>query len=416
MFTSCVTRGRLALGLLASLLPGVPPEGRRPVRKPETLVLAGATVYASPTEPPIPNGVVVVREGHIVAVGPKGTTPVPDGATVIECNGRFLVAGFQNSHVHFTEDKWSDAAKRPAQQLAADLQDMLLRFGVTTAVDTGSMLANTLALRGRIESGELAGPRILTAGTPLYPPNGVPYYLKDTLPPDVLRLLHTPETPERAAAIAEGQLAAGADAVKLFTGSWVERGRVLPMAPALARAAADVAHRRGKLVYAHASNLAGLEAALEAKVDVLAHALDDDRGWNESHVARMKAGGMAMVPTLKLFGGRSFTRFIQAEVGTYARAGGVILFGTDVGYLTDYDPSDEYTLMAGAGLDARAILASLTTAPAERWGESTRRGRIAVGMDADIVVLGRDPAAGVPAFTDVWYTIRGGRVVYRRPS
>jgi imidazolonepropionase-like amidohydrolase len=151
-------------------------------------------------------------------------------------------------------------------------------------------------------------------------------------------------------------------------------------------------------------------------VDVLAHALDDDRGWNESHVARMRAIDMAMVPTLKLFAGQEFTRYIQAEVGTYAKAGGQILFGTDVGFLTNYDTTEEFTLMSGAGLDWRAILASLTTAPAERFGETLRRGRVAPGLDADLVVLGADPSADVTAFANVRYTIRGGRVVYRAPA
>ncbi len=149
---------------------------------------------------------------------------------------------------------------------------------------------------------------------------------------------------------------------------------------------------------------------------MLAHALDDDRGWNESHVARMKAIDMAMIPTLKLFGGQSFTKYIQAEVGTYARAGGQILFGTDVGFLTDYDTSDEFALMAGAGLDWRAILASLTTAPADRFGETARRGRVAAGLDADLVVLEADPSADVTAFAKVRYTIRGGRIVYTAPT
>ena len=310
-----------------------------------------------------------MRDGRIVAVGPATTHPVPADATRVDCEGLFVVAGFQNSHVHFTEAKWEDAAKLPAAQLSAQLEDMLLRWGVTTVVDTGSLLSNTLALRARIESGEVRGPRIYTVGTPIYPHNGIPYYLRESLPPEVLQLLNTPQTGAEAAAITARQIEAGADALKLFTGSWVERGKVLPMDAAIARAAADEAHARGKLVFAHASNVAGLEPALEARVDVLAHALDDDRGWNETHVARMKAIRMAMIPTLKLFGGQSFTKYIQAEVGTYAKAGGQILFGTDVGFLTDYDTTDEFALMAGAGLDWRAILASLTTAT----GRAVRR-------------------------------------------
>lgn len=82
-----------------------------------------------------------------------------------------------------------------------------------------------------------------------------------------------------------------------------------------------------------------------------------------------------------------------------------------VGYLTDYDPSEEYALMAGAGLDWREILASLTTAPAERFGAARRRGRIAPGMDADIVILASDPSTDVKAFSNVRYTVRRGAVL-----
>jgi imidazolonepropionase-like amidohydrolase len=388
---------------------GVTPDGA-------VMALVGGRIYPSPEAPAIARGVVLIRDGRIVAAGPDGTFPIPAAATRVDCEGLFVVAGFQNSHVHFTEPKWRDAATLPAARLSAQLEDMLLRWGTTTVVDTGSLLPNTLALRARIESGEVRGPRVYTAGGPTYPPDGIPYYLRETMPPEVLELLNQPRTAAEAAAIAARQFDAGADILKLFTGSWVERGKVLPMDAALARAAAGEAHERGKLVFAHASNLAGLEVALEARVDVLAHALDDERGWNETHVARMRAIDMAMIPTLKLFGGQEFTKYIQQEVATYARAGGQILFGTDVGFLTDYDTSDEFVLMAGAGLDWRAILASLTTAPAARFGDDARRGRVTAGQNADLVVLSADPAADVGAFAKVRYTIRGGRVVYSAPS
>jgi imidazolonepropionase-like amidohydrolase len=377
----------------------------------EMLAVVGATILPSPTEQPIPNGVVVVRGGKIVAVGPKEATAVTPEATLLNAEGFYLTAGFQNSHVHFTEPKWEGAGQAPAEQLSAQLEDMLLRYGFTTVVDTGSALENTLALRRRIESGEVRGPRILTAGTPFYPVDGIPYYLED-LPPELLASLNTPGSGEEARAVARRQLDTGADIVKLFTGSWVDRGRVLPMSTAIARAAAEEAHEKGRLVFSHASNIAGLEVALEAGVDVIAHALDDERGWNESHVARMKSQNTAMIPTLKLFGGQSYTKYIQQEVGDLARAGGAILFGTDVGYMTDYDPTEEYVLMAGAGLDWRQILAALTTAPSQRFREEGRRGRIAPGMDADLTILTTDPSRDVSAFSRVRYAVRGGRVVY----
>ena len=88
----------------------------------------------------------------------------------------------------------------------------------------------------------------------------------------------------------------------------------------------------------------------------------------------------------------------------------------NVGFLTDYDPTEEYRLMAGAGFDWFQILAALTTAPAERFDEGARRGRIAPGMDADIVVLTADPSIDVTAFAEVGYTIRRGRIVYKKPD
>ena len=96
----------------------------------------------------------------------------------------------------------------------------------------------------------------------------------------------------------------------------------------------------------------------------------------------------------------------------YARDGGQILFGTDVGYLKDFDPTAEYEFMSAAGLGWREVLASLTTSPAQRFGEQARRGRVAPGQDADLVVLASDPVRGPRAFADVRWTIRGGRVIY----
>jgi imidazolonepropionase-like amidohydrolase len=89
-----------------------------------------------------------------------------------------------------------------------------------------------------------------------------------------------------------------------------------------------------------------------------------------------------------------------------------VLFGSDLGAI-DYDPTEEYTLMAEAGMSFPQILASLTTAPAERFGESNRLGRVAQGFLADLVVLKDDPSRDVRALASVRFTIRSGKVVYR---
>ena len=383
--------------------------------QPETVVaLVGARVYADPAAVPIDDAVVVVTGPRIRAVGTRKDVPVPPGATTIDATGLVVLAGFQNSHVHFTDDaRWSGAASRPAAALEASLREMVTRYGYTTVVDLASFFDNTKALRRRVDSGEIDGPRILTAGAPLYPPDGVPYYVRDTLPAAVVATLPQPATPAAAAQLVRAQLAGGADAVKLFAGAWVTRGRVLPMPADIAAAATAVAREMGRPVFAHPSNLAGLEVALGAGVNVLAHAVEDTRGMTDAHYARMVTQEMAMVPTLHLFDGR-WQWDVGDEVRTFARQGGDILFGTDVGYLPDFDHAIEYERMAAAGLAWREILASLTTAPARRFAESAHRGRVAAGFDADLVVLGSDPASSSRAFADVRHALRAGRVIYSR--
>ena len=76
-----------------------------------------------------------------------------------------------------------------------------------------------------------------------------------------------------------------------------------------------------------------------------------------------------------------------AELGAYSKAGGEVLFGTDVGYTDHFDTTLEFTLMSQAGMTYQQILASLTTNPARRFKSSGHSGRIANGMNADLVVL-----------------------------
>ena len=104
------------------------------------------------------------------------------------------------------------------------------------------------------------------------------------------------------------------------------------------------------------------------------------------------------------------------EVKSYSEAGGQILFGTDVGFLTDYDAmAQEVSLLAQSGLTFPQILASLTTAPAARFGSKTNSGQLSVGAEADLVVLKGDPAEDIKALTRVQSTIRAGKVIYQAP-
>ena len=388
------------------------------------LVLSGAKVYPSPDADPIANGVVVVRNEKIAAVGKNGKVHFPRSAKVLDCTGMVVTAGFQNSHVHFTEPKWSNAGNQPAARLSAQVTAMFTLYGFTTVVDTGSILQNTKKLRARIESGEVAGPRVIATKASLFPPDGVPIYLRDLLSswtPD------QPATPDAAVSIVRRNEGESQDILKLFTGSLITYENIKPMPVETAHAAVAEAHRQGRLAFAHPSNIEGVQIALAADVDVLAHTTSAPGVWSQALVADVVKHQVALVPTLKLWKyvtqgapdpliGEQMLQNGIAQLRDFSQAGGQILFGTDVGFMGDYDPTDEYVFMARAGLTSSQILTSLTTAPAAKFKEDDRRGRVAMGMDADLVVLGSDPAQNVRNFTDVRYTIRQGKVIYPSPA
>jgi imidazolonepropionase-like amidohydrolase len=172
------------------------------------------------------------------------------------------------------------------------------------------------------------------------------------------------------------------------------------------------AHRFGLPVFAHPSDAAGLRAAVDGGVDILAHAEEVPGTVDADTLGKMMRQNMALIPTLKLFAEDDTLPNILQQVKSYSERGGEILFGTDAGFLKDYDPSGEYQLLARAGLSFRQILAALTTAPAHRFGFSGRKGRLEAQMDGDIVLLAADPADSPASFAGVRYCIRGGRVLF----
>ncbi len=395
-------------------LAGAPP---RPVGT-KTLALVGGAVIPSPEAEPIPDAVVLVKGEKIIAVGPRNRLRIPSSAEHIDCSGKIITAGFWNSHVHFTEDAWKDAAHAPRSALEEHMQAMLTRWGFTTVFDLASFLKNTDALRARVEAGEVPGPTIYTVGEPLYPEHGIPVYLGPEW--------NIPQatSPQVARAMAEQRLADGADGIKVFAGAIV-KGEVLPMDPQIIRAAVQAAHAARKPVFAHPSNHAGTDNALGGGVDVLAHTIPMESTFTDDELRRMKAQHVALSPTLSLFpdeekkfGGteesaKAVLATAEAQLKSYFSAGGTILFGTDVGYTQVYDTTSEFTSMAAAGMTWRDILASLTVNPATFFYHP-ERGRVEKGMRADLVILDSDPAADVRSFARVAYTIRAGTVICRK--
>jgi imidazolonepropionase-like amidohydrolase len=397
------------------------------------LALVGGTIYANPSEEPIRDGAILIDGGKIVAVGRRASVRVPRGTNVIDATGSTITAGFWNSHVHFLERMWMDPAKAPASDLTRQFQMMLTQYGFTSVFDIWSSLENTRQLRDRVESGEVAGPRIRATGPAMFPRGDAATALMEIAPPatwatmgfmphERIQLPRVADAAETAA-VAKKLLDAGADGLKLYTGAFGPKGG--GAADGVLEALVKEGHSRGKPVFVHPTSADGLMASVRAGVDVLAHTTPQSGPWNDSVLAAMKQARVALIPTLSFWRYQARHERISAadalednavgQLRSWVGAGGVVLYGTDLGWVTIYDPTGEYVLMAKAGMTFPQILASLTTAPAERFGDSKTLGRIAPGLTADLAVLRNDPSKDIRALAAVDYTIRDGKVIYRAP-
>jgi imidazolonepropionase-like amidohydrolase len=382
------------------------------------LALVGGTIFTSPEAKPIRNGVVIIRDGRIAAAGSRTRVRVRRSMEKLDCSGMTIVAGFWNSHVHFFQRKWADAGAIPAPELERQLEEMLTRYGFTSAFDLGSSWENTRIIRDRIASGEIKGPRIRSTGPAMLPQGSAPPELVLT----VLGLMKTPlyeiADVDQAAALSTKALEEGVDGIKLFASA--PPAFLLP--ENVFQAAVRAAHRKRKPAFTHPGTVTGLLQAVRGGVDVVAHTTPQTGPWEAATIAAMKERNVALTPTLQVwkYNARhdrisTQEKLVDTAIGQlrlWVASGGTVLFGTDAGYV-DYDPSEEYALMARAGMNFRQILASLTTAPAERFGESSRLGRIAEGFEADLVVLDGDPSRDLRALSDVRYTLRAGRIIHR---
>ena len=380
--------------------------------------LVGATIYVSPTETPIRDAVVLIQGERIVSVGSRAQMQFPETAHVLDCSDLTITAGLWNSHVHFFERKWADVATIPAPELGRQLQDMLTRYGFTSVFDTGSVWENTRRLRDRIDSGEVPGPTIRTTGEGLVPPGALPS--DQVLGMMGVMKLPAPEIADaaQAAAAAKKLLDAGVDGIKIFASA----PRSAPLPESMFRAAANEAHRAGKPAFVHPNNATDVLSAVRGGVDIVAHTTPHSGPWDETLLAAMKEHRVALTPTLTLW--KYYARHdrlsaqekvTDTEIGqlrAWLAAEGTVLFGSDLGAV-EYDPTEEYALMSEAGMTFPQILASLTTNPAERFGDANKRGRIAAGLQADLAAFHQDPAIDLRALAQVKFTLRAGKIIYR---
>jgi imidazolonepropionase-like amidohydrolase len=104
---------------------------------------------------------VIVENGRITRIGAAASVAAPANATVVDGRGKFLMPGLIDTHIHLVAGTGA-----PGDNVAQELA-LLVANGVTTARSLGGNAQNAVAIRDKVKSGELLGPRLLVAGASL---------------------------------------------------------------------------------------------------------------------------------------------------------------------------------------------------------------------------------------------------------
>ena len=449
---------KIAVSTAFSALPGVPPPPR---------ALVGATLVDGTGAAPVPDAVVVIRDGKIDCAGPRSACAVPDGIVVTDLKGQWLTPGLIDSHVHFSQTGWADGRpdaldvrdRHPYEELEGDLRRHPERFGrswlcagVTSVFDVGGY-AWTLRLPGWAEPLSDV-PRIRAAGPLL---STLDHWLNLAGERMFLFL----KDPDAARAGVRYLAASGADAIKVWYIDVTDRKPEDVFAAV--KAGGEEAQKRGLPLIAHATELSTAKAALRAGTKLLVHSVWDVP-IDDEFLDLVKKNGAIYCPTLTV--GRGYVRMFQAaashqapavddpnhcvdpltlkklaetaglsagatadQIATRDRrtgerekigaanlkkvadAGIPIAMGTDAGNpLTLHGPSvyAEMEAMQAAGLTPMQVLVSATHGSALAMGREKEIGTVEKGKLADLVVLGADPTKSAAAFRQVRFVVRGG--------
>lgn len=431
--------------LAAAPLASGPPASDRPpaadtaTEEASILAIVGATVLHDPRLEPLEDATVVVRGPRVAALGPRRSIEVPEDARVVHADGRWVIPGLWDMHVHLTD--------------ATDLaMPVLLANGVTGVRDMGGDPEAVVDMERRRQSGELPGPRIVMAGPYVDgPKEGLPHRI-------------TVRTASEGRAAVDSVRALGADFVKVHNGvppdayfGLMERAHDLrvPVAGHVPLEVSPVAAARaGQASLEHfvtlfegalrerVSGLDALRGYLDRGLDTLVRdlAATDTYLTPTAHAYHLRAirGELAGDPDPRV---RYVARSLREQwdawypvgeqdrdpriaelrqtfyelglrvVGRLHEAGVPLLAGTDLAardVLPGFHLHDELEALRTAGLTIPEVLATATTAPARFLGADSL-GAIAVGHRADLVLLSADPRAAVENLREIEGVVADGR-------
>jgi imidazolonepropionase-like amidohydrolase len=413
----------------------------------ETLVLAGGRLIDGYGGPPLENAVIVIEGNTIREVGPEGTVNIPNGARVIDTNGRTVMPGMMDMHVHLMilghgdYDHWDETYPSQYRDVIMPISArQLLMAGVTTARDLGAPLEDIVAVKRRIERGEIPGPRMFVSGP----------FLQKSNTPLTASFRWIVNGPEDARKKVRTIIAGGGDVIKVIDQDQMTLEEL--------KAIVDEAHKAGKTVAAHAHRSEEIRQALKAGVDCLEHTgLATKPGYEEDVLAAIRERNATLYwcPTIeglflfeytKQFPERIDDPRLKADLPPeiyrdvhesirdvshldyfylvprrvpmlankfrqLREAGVTLVTGTDSGIPLNFHFDStwrELKTFVELGMTPMDAIRAATYWPA-RMLKQDNLGTIAPGKLADIIVIDGDPLTDISAVRHVVHVIKDGR-------
>ena len=386
----------------------------------DALVINNGMVIDGISQIPIDDGLVAIREGILLAVGPKAAFEIPEGAQLLDAQGGTILPGFIDVHSHIL-GKYPEHADSLQMELAH-----WLKTGVTTLRDLGSHFGTSgkiheikMRLQGSghtVPTVVLVGPFISNVGG--FPPSSFP---------NVGWTKRAVDAGE-ARQVAIKMLDAGADGLKIFLESG-SRSQPLPiLTSAQVAAITQVAHDRDTWVSAHITHIADAQVAVSNGVDDLAH--PPAGAVSDELIAQMIEEDVLLGTTLTTLDGWFLTSDIigftekehiqiqqqrQAYFRRFLDLGGRIALGTDYPYNLRPPglPMEELQRMVDMGMTPMEVIIAATQHGAIACGLTEVIGTLQVGKQADVIVVAGNPLEDIGIFESVTIVIKGGEIIVK---
>jgi imidazolonepropionase-like amidohydrolase len=415
-----------------------------PIKGTGTVVLKAARVIDGTGAAPIQNGVVVVADDRIIAVGAAGSVAMPAGARTVDLGNATLLPGFIDAHTHVVGRTLGDpagdnAAVRDLDAFAPILSvgnvRNTLMAGFTSIRNVGAPDFDDIAIRKAIDEGWVIGPRMQTAAHALgitgghCDENGFKPGLQDG---DFKTGIA--DGPDQIRAAVRYQVKYGADVIKTCaTGGVLSEGDAVGATQYTydeLKAMVDEATKLERKVAAHAHGTEGIKIAVRAGVASIEHGSFLD----EEGARLMAQKGTFLVPTLSA--GEAAERAAKSGVLKGLRAQKAlaaaqamrnsvklavankvpIALGTDAGVAPHGTNGHEFTLMVQwGGLTPMQSIVAGTSNAAKLLGWDRNVGTLTSGKWADVVAVPGDPIADITVMEKAVFVMKNG-VVYKAPN